>query len=93
MYRQYFTYIMSSQSNSTLYIGVTNDLERRVMEHKSGQIPGFTQRYKCHKLVYFEVFSSIDEAMQREKQLKKWSREKKDLLIDTINQDRNDLSV
>ena len=63
---------MSSQNNTTLYIGVTNDLERRVKEHKSGEIPGFTQKYKCCKLVYFEEYSDIDQAIEREKKLKKW---------------------
>ncbi|MBQ7708803.1 MAG: GIY-YIG nuclease family protein [Bacteroidales bacterium] len=91
MYKQYYIYIMSNKTNSTLYIGVTNDLERRVVEHKSGQIPGFTQKYNCHKLVYFESFSDINQAIAREKQLKKWSRSKKDWLIDMMNKERVDL--
>ena len=92
MYKQYFTYILSNKSNSTLYIGVTNDLERRVCEHKSGLIPGFTQKYNCNKLVYYETFSNVEEAIAREKQLKKWSRSKKDWLIDTKNKERVDLA-
>ena len=92
MYKQYFTYILSNKSNSTLYIGVTNDLERRVSEHKSGLIPGFTQKYNCNKLVYYETFSNVEEAIAREKQLKKWSRSKKDWLIDTKNKERVDLA-
>ena len=76
-----------------LYIGVTNDLERRVREHKSGLIPGFTKQYNCGKLVYYEVFSDINQAIDREKQLKKWSRAKKDWLIDRVNKDRLDLTV
>jgi putative endonuclease len=92
MHKQYYTYILSNKSNTTLYIGVTNDLERRVSEHKSGMIPGFTQKYNCDKLVYFEVFSNVDEAIAREKQLKKWSRSKKDWLIDTKNKERVDLA-
>ena len=88
---QYYTYILANRSDTTLYIGVTNDIERRVAEHRSGTIPGFTQKYKCHKLVYFESFSDVEQAIAREKQLKKWSRAKKDALIDTMNKDRIDL--
>ena len=88
---QYYTYILANSSDTTLYIGVTNDIERRVAEHRSGTIPGFTQKYKCHKLVYFESFSDVEQAIAREKQLKKWSRAKKDALIDTMNKDRTDL--
>ena len=82
---------MSNTNNTTLYIGVTNDIERRVQEHKSGQIPGFTQKYNCTKLVYYEKYSDIDQAIEREKKLKKWRREKKDWLIRTINPDLRDL--
>ena len=91
MYNTYYTYIMSNPNNTTLYIGVTNDIERRVQEHKSGQIPGFTQNYNCCKLVYYEKYSDIDQAIEREKKLKKWRREKKDWLIRTINPDLKDL--
>ncbi len=93
MYNTYFTYIMSSSNNSTLYIGVTNDLERRVAEHKSGSGSVFTKKYHCHKLVYFESFSDIEQAIAREKQLKGWRRERKDALIDSVNKERRDLSV
>ena len=92
MYNTYFTYIMSSSNNSTLYIGVTNDLERRVAEHKSGSGSVFTKKYHCHKLVYFESFSDIEQAIAREKQLKGWKRERKDALIDSMNKERRDLS-
>ncbi len=92
MYNTYFTYIMSSSNNSTLYIGVTNDLERRVAEHKSGSGSVFTKKYHCHKLVYFESFSDIEQAIAREKQLKGWKRERKDALIDSVNKERRDLS-
>ena len=88
---RYYTYILANKSDTTLYIGVTNDLERRVKEHRSGMIPGFTQKYSCHKLVYFEEFSDVEQAIAREKQLKKWSRAKKDALIDTKNKEREDL--
>ena len=91
MSNHYYTYILSNKNDTTLYIGVTNDLKRRVAEHRSGMIPGFTQKYSCHKLVYFEEFSDVEQAIAREKQLKKWSRAKKDALIDTKNKEREDL--
>ena len=84
---------MSSLNNATIYVGVTNDLERRVAEHKSGLIPGFTQKYHCKKLVYFESFSDIKQAIDREKQLKGWLRKKKDALIDSMNPNRKDLAA
>lgn len=83
---------MSSLNNSTLYIGVTNDLERRVKEHKSGVISGFTKKYNCIKLVYYECFSDINQAIDREKQLKGWVRKRKEDLIDTVNINRKDLA-
>ncbi len=82
---------MSSNNNSTLYIGVTDDLERRVTEHKSGKGSVFTAKYHCHKLVYYESFSDIEQAIAREKQLKGWKRERKESLIDSVNKERNDL--
>ena len=82
---------MSSPNNSTLYIGVTNDIERRVTEHKSGSIPGFSKKYNCCKLVYYEEYSDINQAIEREKKLKKWRREKKEWLIKTLNPDLMDL--
>ncbi|MBQ9463139.1 MAG: GIY-YIG nuclease family protein [Bacteroidales bacterium] len=91
MYKQYWTYIVSNKYDTTLYIGVTDNIERRLAEHRSGQIPGFTQKYNCNKLVYYETYSDINQAIEREKQLKKWSRMKKDNLIDSINKDRKDL--
>jgi putative endonuclease len=92
MYKTYFTYMMSSSNNSALYIGVTDDLERRVAEHKAGCGSAFTSKYHCHKLVYYETFSDIEQAIAREKQLKGWKRERKDALIDSVNKDRKDLS-
>ena len=91
MLKKYYTYILANKNDTTLYIGVTNDLQRRVAEHRSGMIPGFTQKYNCHKLVYFEEYSNVDLAIAREKQLKKWSRAKKEVLIDTKNKERIDL--
>jgi putative endonuclease len=69
MYKTYYVYIMSNTNDTTLYIGVTNDIERRVKEHRSGQIPGFTRKYNCYKLVYYETYSDIDQAIEREKKL------------------------
>ena len=92
MYKTYYTYMMASSNNSALYIGVTDDLERRVAEHKSGSGSVFTSKYHCHKLVYYESFSDIEQAIAREKQLKGWKREKKDALIDSVHKERKDLS-
>lgn len=83
---------MSSKSE-VLYIGVTNDLERRVYEHKHELIPGFSQRYKTKKLVYFESCSDVLSAITREKQLKGWRRSKKEGLIQQANSQWKDLSV
>ncbi len=91
MYKQYWTYIMSNKTDTTLYIGVTDNLEARVLEHRTGRGDSFTHRYNCHKLVYFEEYSDINQAIEREKQLKKWRREKKDYLIDLVNKQRVDL--
>ena len=89
----YYVYILTNKTDAVMYIGVTNDLERRVQEHKSGAVPGFTQKYNCCKLVYFEQYSDIDQAIEREKKLKKWRREKKDWLIRTRNPELVDLAV
>ncbi len=91
MYNTYYVCMMSSNSNKALYIGVTNDLVRRVREHKNGISGGFTLKYSCHKLVYYESFSDIEQAIGREKVLKGWKRFRKDALIDTINPERRDL--
>lgn len=89
--RSYYVYILASKRNGTLYIGVTNDLLRRVFEHKKKFFKGFTSRYKVDKLVYFEETDDISAAIQREKQLKKWERKWKLELIEKINPDWNDL--
>ena len=88
----YYVYIMTNKTNSVVYVGVTNDLQRRVNEHKNGDIPGFTQRYHLHKLVYFEHYSNVDEAISREKQIKGYSRTKKNELISKQNPQLGDLS-
>lgn len=87
----YYVYVLASESG-TLYIGVTNDLTRRISEHKQGLIEGFTKRYSCHKLIYYEHYLDINQAIQREKQFKKWRRDKKENLIKTVNPTWKDLS-
>ena len=82
---EYWVYILSNNSRSVLYIGITNDLHRRFREHKNGVIEGFTKKYRCHILLYYESFTDIKEAIAREKELKGWSREKKENLIRSIN--------
>ena len=81
----YYVYIMTNKTNSVLYVGVTNDLSRRAREHKSGIIPGFTQRYHTDVLIYFEEYSDINGAISREKQIKGYSRVKKNELIKKQN--------
>lgn len=89
---QYFVYILASKKNGVLYIGVTNDLERRVFEHKNKMPKGFTSRYNVDKLIYFEKYSYIKPAIKREKQLKKWNRQWKIDLIEKDNPDWNDIA-
>lgn len=84
-------YLMASKRNGTLYIGVTNDLVRRVYEHKNNLIEGFTKKYNVHQLVYFETTSEIQSALKREKQLKKWNRQWKLDLIEKQNPNWEDL--
>ena len=80
-----YVYILASKKNGTLYIGVTNNLLRRVEEHQTGAINGFTKRYQVHRLVYYEPFDDIANAILREKQLKKWNRQWKIALIERVN--------
>jgi len=83
----YFVYIMTNKHKTVLYVGVTNDLERRVHEHESGLYKGFTKRYNCHYLVYYEHYTQIEHAIGREKEIKKWRREKKNNLISKFNRE------
>ena len=83
--------MMQSENGRALYTGVTNDLDRRVREHKDGSGSVFTAKYKCHKLVYYEDFGLIDQAIEREKKIKKLSRANKEKLIDKMNPNRIDL--
>ena len=89
--RIYWVYILASGLGGTLYIGVTNDLVRRVFEHRTDAIAGFTKRYGVHRLVYFEQFSDIENAIRREKRLKKWNRVWKVRLIEETNPNWDDL--
>lgn len=85
-------YIMSNMRNGTLYVGVTSDLARRVSEHREGYFGGFTKRYSLGRLVWFERFPNMTDAIAREKQLKKWNRQWKLKLIESINPEWRDLS-
>ena len=89
----YYVYILTNSYNTVLYTGVTNDLERRCNEHKQKKIKGFTQKYNVDKLVYFEEYEFIDLAIAREKQIKKYSRAKKEELIKHFNEDWKELYV
>ena len=88
----YYVYILTNPSYTVLYTGVTKDLIKRIYEHKNHLDPkGFTAKYNATKLVYYEVTTDIYAAISREKQIKNWSRKKKDFLIDTMNPERKDL--
>ena len=91
MRKAYYVYILASQRNGTLYIGVTNDIVRRAFEHREGLVPGFTKKYRIKTLVYFETFEDIGFAIEREKRLKKWNRAWKLELIEKLNPDWHDL--
>ena len=90
---QYWVYILSNNSRTSLYIGVTNDLHRRYMEHKNGIVEGYSKKYRCHALLFYEEFSDVQDAIAREKELKGWSRAKKEALIRTMNPYLWDLAV
>ena len=87
-----FVYIITNQSNKVLYIGVTNDIHRRLEEHRLGVNDGFSKKYVLNKLVFCEKHDNPEEAIAREKQLKKWIRKKKETLISSVNPDWEDLS-
>jgi putative endonuclease len=89
--KQYYVYMLASRIGGTLYIGVTNDIVRRVFEHREKFVEGFTKRYDVAKLVYFEVHSKIEAAITREKQMKKWNRAWKIRLIEEDNPNWDDL--
>jgi len=88
----YYVYILASRYRGTMYVGVTNDLARRMSEHKVGVVPGFSRTYRTHRLVYIEDYASILDARAREHTLKRWRREWKFALIEARNPDWSDLS-
>ena len=87
----YYVYILANRYNTVLYVGVTNNLVRRIYEHKQNMVEGFSKKYHLHKLVYYEQIQDIGRAIEREKQLKTWHRDWKKRLVETINKDWNDL--
>lgn len=90
--RYFYVYILTNWEKSVLYVGVTNDLTRRLTEHYFGIIPGFTKHYNCKYLIYYEEFKYINDAISREKELKGWSRIKKESLIKAFNPNGNFLN-
>ncbi|MBI5475434.1 MAG: GIY-YIG nuclease family protein [Ignavibacteriales bacterium] len=88
----FYIYLMTNWNNKVLYTGVTNNLERRIYEHKHKVVKGFTQKYNVNKLVYYEHTTNVYSAIQREKEIKKWRREKKNKLINSVNPEWKDLS-
>ncbi|MBI5375003.1 MAG: GIY-YIG nuclease family protein [Candidatus Schekmanbacteria bacterium] len=89
--KNYYVYILSNKRNGTLYAGVTSDLIKRVYEHKNNLVDGFTKKYGVHFLVWYEVHTSVEEAIKREKQIKKWNRKWKLELIESFNKEWKDL--
>jgi putative endonuclease len=89
--KNYYVFIVTNKPRGTLYIGMTNNLVRRVYEHRNGLIDGFTRKYNLEKLVYFEAFNRVEDAIHREKRLKKWNRQWKIELIEKVNPDWIDL--
>ena len=88
----YYVYILTNWNNKVMYIGITNDLERRLYEHRNHLADGFTAKYNVHKLVYFEQTTDVKSAIEREKQLKGWLRIKKNELVESMNPEWKDLS-
>ena len=91
--KSYFVYILTTKNNKMLYVGVTNSLQRRIEEHKQKLIPGYTEKYNLNKLVYYQEFTDINDAIAAEKKIKGWLRTKKDNLITKFNPNWNDLSL
>ena len=91
--KQYYVYLLTNWDDSVLYIGVTSNLTRRLFEHRQHLADGFTKRYNVHKLVYFEETTDVNAAIAREKQLKGWTRAKKNALVETMNPEWRDLSA
>ncbi|MEL0585636.1 MAG: GIY-YIG nuclease family protein [Candidatus Thiodiazotropha sp. (ex. Lucinoma kazani)] len=93
MEKEYYVYLLTNWNNKVMYVGVTNDLVRRIYEHKHKLSEGFTKKYNVNKLVYFEQTTDVNVAIAREKQLKKWRREKKNALVVEMNPEWKDLSL
>ena len=93
MRETYYVYILTNWNDSVMYIGVTNNLERRMYEHRNGINEGFSKKYHTHKLVYFETTGDVNAAIAREKQLKKWSRAKKNALVESANPEWKEIQV
>jgi len=93
MEKTYYVYLLTNWNNKVMYVGVTSNLERRVYEHKNKLVEGFTKKYNISKLVYFETTNDVMAAIEREKQIKKWRREKKNQLVIGVNPEWKDLSL
>ena len=91
--RNYYVYILTDKNNKTMYVGQTNDLERRLYEHKHKLVDGFTKRYNVDKLVYYEVCESVMSTIEREKEIKGWRREKKNRLVESVNPDWKEIQI
>ena len=89
--RKYYTYILTNRHCTVLYIGMTGDLVRRIWQHRQKKVKGFTRRYNVNRLIYFEEYGRVERAIDREKQLKGWSRPKKEALIEKLNPEWRDL--
>ena len=90
--KHYFVYLLTNWNNKVMYVGVTNDLDRRMYEHKNKLIEGFSEKYNINKLVYFEETIDVTAALAREKEIKKWRRQKKNNLVLSVNPEWKDLS-
>ena len=93
MDKTYYVYLLTNWNDQVMYVGVTSNLERRIYEHKNKLVDGFTKKYNVEKLVYFETTNDVLAAIEREKQIKKWRREKKNQLVAGMNPEWKDLSV
>ena len=93
MMNDYYVYILTNENNNVMYIGVTNNIRRRVYEHKTGVYEGFTKKYRVHKLVYVENCHDVKNAIARERQLKHWGRAKKNELVERVNPDWKEIEV
>ena len=89
---RYYVYVLTNKNNNVMYVGLTNNLERRMYEHKTKRVPGFTEKYNVNRLVYFEETQDVRIAIAREKEIKKWRREKKNQLVVAVNPEWRDLS-